>query len=109
MEKILKEMEVEVLWSIYLRVGEYYKFPDFTIKKHKPMILIEVDGLGVHNKKDDINKDKLYLKSGYSILRFSDREVTKNPDLVKLVIRKALSTSKQVWRTYWLSGKLEFV
>lgn len=61
----------------------------------KYRLIIEIDG-GVHKlrklRKLDALKDKVFTEKGYIILRFTDKDVIKDPDHVILRIIQIIST-----------------
>jgi very-short-patch-repair endonuclease len=68
-------------------IGNY--IADFFCKDLQ--LIIEVDGITHHNEetfKKDLAKETVLKEFGYSVLRFSDDDVIKNIDGVKIVIEE---------------------
>ncbi|MCD5380899.1 DUF559 domain-containing protein [Candidatus Gracilibacteria bacterium] len=108
-EKILwhKLQNRKLLGKKFLRQFPIYVFtensgldrfiiPDFICKEDK--LVIELDG-SVHNVKDvyllDIEKEKLLLNNGYTILRFNNEKVLNNMGKVLEIVSEQLTITEK--------------
>ena len=104
-EKVLWEelKNRKLVWKKFLRQFPIYVFtenswldrfviPDFVCKEYK--LIIELDW-SVHNLKEvlilDIEKEKLFKKNWYKIIRFKNEEVKCNLNLVLEKIKEYLN------------------
>jgi very-short-patch-repair endonuclease len=92
----LIELEYDKKYHIIIEKPIYPYFIDFAFENEK--LAVEIDGsqhLRIKNKENDLKKDALLIKNGWSVLRFTATEVNRNIDnVINLLNDKLINLNK---------------
>jgi len=93
MRRILEALGLSFISQHYIKT-RFREWPFIVDYYIPPDLVIEVDGVYWHRKKTrrrkDAVKDECLKAEGYTVYRFTDEELAKDPDLVKRLIQNRL-------------------
>jgi len=86
-EEILIKNQIKYVYNPTIKTNKTTRFPDFKINN----LIIECDGLYWHKDREkQTERDREFLKMGYSLLHFSDRKILKHQEVVERCILQKL-------------------
>lgn len=89
---LLDELKINYEWNKYVRTSKTWRFPDFTIGK----LILECDGEYWHKDKNkDLERQRELEEEGYTVLRFTDKEILNSLEQIKKCIQQELNLSQK--------------